>query len=62
MELQHKLRKTLIVPDNCAAHTHVESLKNIQLEFLSPNTTSLDMRIIKKFEGPVLHKVGKLHP
>jgi hypothetical protein len=47
MELQHKLRKILIVLDNCAAHPQVDSLKNIQLTFPSPNTTSLDMRIIK---------------
>jgi hypothetical protein len=41
----------LLVLDNCAAHPPLDSLKNIQLEFLSSNTTSLvqpmDMGIIK---------------
>jgi hypothetical protein len=50
VELQWKSKKILLVLDNCAAHPHVESLKNIQMEFLSPNTTSLvqpmDMGII----------------
>ena len=27
--------------DNCTAHSHVSTLKNIQLEFFPPNTTSL---------------------
>jgi hypothetical protein len=43
------LRKILLVLDNSAAHPHLD-LKNIQLEFLPPNTTSLvksmDMGII----------------
>jgi hypothetical protein len=53
MELQHKLRKMLMVLDNCAAHPHVDSLKNIQLEFPSPNTSleqPTDMGIIKNFK------------
>jgi hypothetical protein len=48
------LRKILLVLDNCAAHPHLDSLKNIQLEFLSPNTTSLvqsmDMGTIKNLK------------
>jgi hypothetical protein len=65
MELQRKCRTVLLVPDNCAAHPHLESLKNIQLEFLSPNTTSLAQTMdvaIKKFEDLISPKVGKLHP
>jgi hypothetical protein len=54
MELQWKSRTILIVLDNCAAHPHMVSLKNIHLEFLSPNTTSLvqlmDVGIIKNFK------------
>jgi hypothetical protein len=38
MELQWKLRKIVLVLDNCAADLHLDFLKNIQLEFLSPNT------------------------
>jgi hypothetical protein len=56
----------LLVLDNCAAHPHLHSLKNIQLKFLSPNTTSLvqpkDMGIIKKLEALISRKAGKLHP
>jgi hypothetical protein len=48
------LRKFLLVLDNCAAHPHLDSLKNIQLEFLSPKTTFLvkpkDMGIINNFK------------
>jgi hypothetical protein len=66
MELQRKPRKILPVLENCTAHPHLDSLKNIQLEFLSPNTTSLiqsmDMGIIKKSEDLTSHEVGKLHP
>ena len=40
--------------DNCTAHPHVSTLKNIQLEFLPPNTTSLiqpmDHGIIKNLK------------
>ena len=32
--------KILLLLDNCTAHPHVSTLKNIQLEFLPPNTTS----------------------
>jgi hypothetical protein len=41
MELQWKSRTISLVLDNCAANLHIDSLKNIQMEFLSPNTTSL---------------------
>jgi hypothetical protein len=41
VELRWKSRKMLQVLDNCTAHCHLDSLKNIQLEFLFPNTTSL---------------------
>ena len=40
--------------DNCTAHPNVSTLKNIQLEFLPPNTTSLiqpmDQGIIKNLK------------
>ena len=40
--------------DNCTAHPHVSTLKNIQLEFLPPNTNSLiqpmDQGIIKNLK------------
>jgi hypothetical protein len=52
VELQRKSAKILLVLDNCAAHPHLDSLKNIQLEFLFPNNTffvqPMDMRILKK--------------
>jgi hypothetical protein len=41
VELQRKSRIFLPVLDNCAEHPHLVSLKNIQLEFLSPNITPL---------------------
>lgn len=31
-----EIEKILLVLDNCAAHPHLDSLINIQLEFLSP--------------------------
>jgi hypothetical protein len=49
-----KLRIILLVLGNCAAHPHFESLNNIQLEFLSVNTTfpvkPTDTGIIKDFK------------
>jgi hypothetical protein len=55
VELQQKPRKILFVLDDCAAHPHLDFLKNIQLEFLSPNTTSLvqprDIVIIKNLKA-----------
>jgi hypothetical protein len=48
----------LLVLDSCAAHTHSDSSKNIQLEFLSLNTTSvvqpMRMGIIKNLK-PLYH-------
>jgi hypothetical protein len=45
-----EVEENFMVLDNCAAHPHLDCLKNIQQEFLSPNTTSLvqpmDMGII----------------
>ena len=47
-------RKILLLVDNCTAHPHVSTLKNIQLEFLPPITTSLiqpmDQGIIKNLK------------
>jgi hypothetical protein len=52
--ITRKSRKVLLVLANCAAHPHLDSLKNIQLEFLSPSTTSLvqpmDTGIIKNLK------------
>jgi hypothetical protein len=54
VELQRKSRKILLLLDNCAAHPHLDSLENIQLEFMFPNTTCLvqpmDMGIIKNLK------------
>jgi hypothetical protein len=51
VELLQKSMIILLVLDKCAAHPHLDSLKNIQLEFLSPSTTSLvqpmDVGIVK---------------
>jgi len=53
-KLQIKQRKILLLVDNCAAHPHLDNLKNIQLEFLPANTTSLvqpmDMGIIQNLK------------
>ena len=47
-------QKILLLVDNCTAHPYVSTLKNIQLEFLTPNTTSLiqpmDQGIIKNLK------------
>jgi hypothetical protein len=63
---------TTHIKENCTdfdkreAHPHLNSLQNIQLEFLPLNTTSLlqpmGMEVIKKYENLILHKIGKLHP
>jgi hypothetical protein len=54
VELQWKSKKIVLGLDNCAAHPHLDSM-NIQLEFLSPNTTSVvqptDMRIINNLKN-----------
>ncbi|XP_060879159.1 tigger transposable element-derived protein 4-like [Metopolophium dirhodum] len=53
-KLQAKSRSILLLIDNCAAHPKNVQLKNITLEFLPPNTTSLiqplDMGIIKNLK------------
>jgi len=53
-ELQAKSRSILLLIDNCAAHPKNVQLKNITLEFLPANTTSLiqplDMGIIKNLK------------
>ena len=47
-------RKILLLVDNCTAHPALDTLKNIRLEFLPPNTTSLiqpmDQGIIKNIK------------
>ena len=47
--------KILLLVDNCTAHLKVTTLKNIQLEFLPPNTTSIiqpmDQGIIKNLKS-----------
>ena len=51
MILGSKNRKILLIVDNCSAHPKECSLRNIRLEFLPPNTTSLiqpmDMGVIQ---------------
>jgi hypothetical protein len=46
-----EIEENFVVLNNCAADPHIDSLKNIKMEFLSPKTTSLvqlmDMVIIK---------------
>ena len=53
-----KVNRKILLLVNCTAHPHVSTLKNIQLEFLPPNTTSLiqtmDQAIIKNFEDSLL--------
>jgi hypothetical protein len=49
-----EIKEYLLVCDNCAAHPHLDAWESIQLEFLSPSTTSLvqsmNMGIIKKLK------------
>jgi hypothetical protein len=64
---QRKSRKVLLILDNHAAHPECsECLKNIQLEFLAVNITSLVQANgygnHKKFEDVVPRKVGEPHP
>jgi hypothetical protein len=55
-----------VTADNYVAYPQCsECLKNIQLEFLPVNTTSLVQAMdmgIKKFEDVVPRKVGEPHP
>ena len=66
-------RKILLLVDNCTAHPHVSTLKNIQLELLPPNTTPLiqpmDQGIIKNlktlYRKELVHtwkKTFSIHP
>ena len=52
--MQHQDRKILLVIDNCPAHPDISDLKNVTLEFLPPNTTSMtqpmDMGVIKSLK------------
>ena len=47
-------RKILLLVDNCTAHPHIDTQKNIRLEFLPANTTSLiqpmDQGVIKNLK------------
>jgi hypothetical protein len=64
VELQHKSRTVVFVLDSFATHPHLDPLKNIQLEYLSPNISlvqPVDLGIIKKSEDFISLKVGKLH-
>jgi hypothetical protein len=36
-----EIEEILVILDNCAAHLHLDFFKNIQMDFLSPNITSL---------------------
>lgn len=48
-------RKILLLVDNCTAHPKIENLRNIQLEFLPPNVTSvlqpMDQGIIRSLKS-----------
>ncbi|XP_067126959.1 tigger transposable element-derived protein 6-like [Centruroides vittatus] len=54
VELEQKSRKILLLLDNCVVHPHLDCLKNIHLEFLPINNTSLvqpmNMGIIKNLK------------
>jgi hypothetical protein len=39
-QFSHQKRKVLFFVDNCSAHPSIDKLKSINLQFLSPNTTS----------------------
>jgi hypothetical protein len=63
VELQQTPRKVLLFLHQCAAHTHLDLLKNIHLEFLPPSTTSLvqpvDMGIVsnlRTYRGKVINE------
>jgi hypothetical protein len=51
----------LLLLDNCVAQPHLDSLTDIQLEFLSPNITSLvqplDMQIMQEFGDRISAKL-----
>jgi hypothetical protein len=54
MDVQRKARMVLLLLNNSVAHPHLDSLKNIYLEFPSPTSTPLvqpiDMGILKNLK------------
>jgi hypothetical protein len=65
VELQQKSKNILLVLDNCAAHPHLDSANNNQLEFLSPTPHPWYRQRTwdhKKFEDFISRKIYKLHP
>lgn len=56
-------RKVLLFVDNCSGHTPISSMKVTEIEYLSPNTTSvlqsMDQGIIKNLK--VLYDSRLLH-
>jgi hypothetical protein len=56
-----KLRKMLLVFDNCAAHPHLDSLKICSSQHNIPGTAS-GHGDQKRSEDLLSFKVGKLHP
>lgn len=50
-DLGKQKRRILLTVDNCPAHPHVDKLKNIQLVFLPPNTTS----VLQPMDQGVIH-------
>lgn len=63
-QLQKASRKICLVIDNCSAHPDLKDLKNIQLEFLPANTTSvlqpMDMGVIKNMKALYREKLVHL--
>jgi hypothetical protein len=65
MELQQKLRKIVLVLDNCALHHHLESLKESNWNFCLPHHipgTANEHGNRNKFENLMSFKVYKLYP
>jgi len=66
VDVKRKVRIVLLLLNNSVAHPHLDYVKNIHLEFPSPNCTllvqTMEVGILKKFEDFVPHKVGKLQP
>lgn len=54
-ELRKRKRKILLLIDNCSAHPEISGLKNIKIEFLPPNSTSviqpMDQGVIRSFKS-----------
>ena len=49
-ELGKNSRQILLIVDNVGLHTHLMDFKNITLEFLPPNTTSIIQPLIKNLK------------